>query len=182
MLLQVDAVYAVSWTWPSDAPVVGHGEPGPSGAKDTAIALTPLSTIRPAIRWRTAVRGMPSATLFRCVIMCLRVVGVVTMLPMRPRFLYSVATNPWRSEASSDSASCSAGFAVECFCVAPFSRLLKLCEHARLFVEIFHRALLFGFLRLRRCGFSCGWLWKRLARLPHARCLSSLETACVLAA
>lgn len=61
LLLRVAAVHAVSWTWPSDAPDVAYTAAGFPRAK--AAAATP--TTPRVLRWRTAARGVPSATLFR---------------------------------------------------------------------------------------------------------------------
>lgn len=62
LLLQVAAVHAVSWLWPSAAPVIGCAAEGTGGDKPTT---TPLRRMLPILRRRTERRGVLLAALFR---------------------------------------------------------------------------------------------------------------------
>ncbi|CAN0135695.1 unnamed protein product [Pylaiella littoralis] len=62
LLLRVEAVYAVSWLWPSDVRPTGQAAEGTSGTK------TPSAQLRmmlPVLRRRSESRGMLAATLVR---------------------------------------------------------------------------------------------------------------------
>ena len=62
LLLRVDAVYAVSWQWPENAPSI---VPTARSRDRTNNTSTPLRAMLPLLRRRAARRGLPWATLFR---------------------------------------------------------------------------------------------------------------------
>lgn len=62
LLLRVEAVRAVSWLWFTDAPPVGRVE---EVAREGSLTSAPLGRMMPALRRRSARRGMLLAPLFR---------------------------------------------------------------------------------------------------------------------
>lgn len=66
MLLQVDAVHAVSWLWLTNASSVGaDGAERTRRTKTTLAAGTPLTPTLPILRWRAGRRGVLLAALWR---------------------------------------------------------------------------------------------------------------------
>ena len=67
LLLRVDAVHAVSWLWPNDAPIIGRAA---EGSRKDKIASTPLGKMLPALRRRASMSGVQLGSLIRCVKSC----------------------------------------------------------------------------------------------------------------
>lgn len=66
LLLQAEAVHAVSWLWPGDTPLLARPVTSTRTAKHP---MTPLTTMLPVLRRRASRRGLLSETLFRWAVM-----------------------------------------------------------------------------------------------------------------
>lgn len=77
LLLQVDAVHAVSWLWPVDFSAIAHAAQSRRMAKTGSIALT---VVLPIARRRARRRGVLLAALSRCVV----VNSFLVQSPMQP--------------------------------------------------------------------------------------------------
>ncbi|CAM9703108.1 unnamed protein product [Ectocarpus sp. 13 AM-2016] len=62
LLLRVEAVHAVSWLWPSDAPFIGHAAGSSRGPETNSPSLR---VMLPILKRRTKRRGVLAATLLR---------------------------------------------------------------------------------------------------------------------
>lgn len=68
LLLQEEAVHALSWSWPMNALFVSHAAKGTTATKTTPVTRAPKTAVLSTMRWRTGADRVFLATLFRCVV------------------------------------------------------------------------------------------------------------------